>query len=304
VLDAMKTLYRKLFELEQWRIGVVDQTLAEVFQRGIRSEQVTWFPCHQYDFVADPFLFSLKGKPYLACEIFNYFSAKGKLRCYDLNGQEYPFFDEVNRVKGHKSYPLVFEHDGEIYLIPETSDLNAVSLYQFDDQKQRFIWQRHLIEGKDFVDTSIVQEDGYWYLFTSSAQDPYTQRLFVSEALTGVFSEHPQSPICCHRLGGRNGGAILRDHHQLYRFGQNGVGGYGKSLLVIKIERLTPTQYQESVVRELTGVSPYADGLHTFAYSGEHMVVDAKKHTYFLSNLFKKIVFKCLERLNIERRYH
>ncbi|WP_238118004.1 hypothetical protein [Vibrio cincinnatiensis] len=87
----MKTLYRKLFELEQWRIGVVDQTLAEVFQRGIRSEQVTWFPCHQYDFVADPFLFSLKGKPYLACEIFNYFSAKGKLRCYDLNGQEYLF---------------------------------------------------------------------------------------------------------------------------------------------------------------------------------------------------------------------
>lgn len=304
VLDSFKMLYRKLFELEQWRIGIVHQTLSDVMDSGLRAEHLTWFPCDKYDFVADPFLFHIKGTPYLACEVFNYLHGKGKLKCYDLTGREFPFFEAINQVKGHKSYPLVFNLGEHTYLIPETSDLNRVSLYQFNEALQQFTWQYDLLEGYDFVDTSIIHEGGFWYLFTSSAQDPYTQRLFLADSLTGEFSEHPCSPICHDLSGGRNGGAILRHNNQLYRCGQNGRGGYGKSLLLMQIEQLTPTQYQESLVKELTGLPPYADGLHTFACAGEHIVIDAKKHTYFLRNFFKKLAYKCLEHLNIERRYH
>ncbi|WP_217427910.1 hypothetical protein, partial [Citrobacter werkmanii] len=49
---------------------------------------------------------------YIAYEEFNYLSGNAKLKCIDLNGSEFPFFDEINNNIGHKSFPYVFEVEG------------------------------------------------------------------------------------------------------------------------------------------------------------------------------------------------
>lgn len=303
VLTAIKTLHSKMFELEQWRIGIVHQSLNEVLTMGVQPNNMEWFPVQHYDFVADPFLFTLDHQQYLACEVFDYLRGKGKLKCFDLSGKEYPFFDAINALGGHKSYPLVMEHQGDYYAIPETSDRREVALYRFDRATQQFVWHQALLSGGDYVDTSVVEHQGYWYLFTSGASDPFTQHLFISDEFAGPYQEHPLSPICRDVCGGRNGGAILKHEGDLYRLGQNCDGGYGKSLLVIRINTLTPTDYSESYVNELHPVAPYSDGIHTLAHDGDTTIIDAKIHTYYLKNLLKKTIFKIMERFDIERPY-
>lgn len=82
---------------------------------------------------------------------------------------------------GHKSYPLIVEHGGEYYAIPETSDRHEVALYRFDRESEQFLWHQALLSDGDYVDTSLVEYEGHWYLFTSGARDPFTQRLFVAD---------------------------------------------------------------------------------------------------------------------------
>ncbi|EKO3407432.1 hypothetical protein R1U54_001136 [Vibrio fluvialis] len=303
MLTAIKTLHSKLFELEKWRIGIVHQSLSEILNSGVQPTNIEWFNCHRYDFVADPFLFTLDDQLYLACEVFDYLRGKGKLKCFDLAGREYPFFEAINALGGHKSYPLIVEHGGEYYAIPETSDRHEIALYRFDRESEQFLWHQALLSDGDYVDTSLVEHEGHWYLFTSGVRDPFTQRLFVADEFAGPYHEHPQSPICRDICGGRNGGAIVSLDNQYYRLGQNCDGAYGKSLLVMQINTLTPTQYAESVFNEIHAVEPYGDGIHTLSYCEGVTVIDAKVHTYYLLNLVKKMAFKLMERFDIERHY-
>ena len=44
------------------------------------------------------------------------------------------------------------------------------------------------------------------------------------------------------------GGALVKNLNGLFRFGQNNSGAYGESLTVLKIIKLSPTEYLEKNV--------------------------------------------------------
>ena len=83
------------------------------------------------DFVADPFLFKEGDTWHLFFEVLNSSTMQGDIAVAtskDLLRWDYK--QVVLDEQFHLSFPLVFRSDGEIFMIPETTEANGVRLYR------------------------------------------------------------------------------------------------------------------------------------------------------------------------------
>ena len=124
--------------------------------------------------VADPFLFVHDGYFYLFYEQkkLRHNGTIMMMRTDDLKNWSEPV--EVLQEEFHLSYPWVFEKDGHIYMIPETCGDRSVRLYEaVNPELTEFRFVKTLIEQDDddldfsFSDSSVVERDGKYYLFTT-----------------------------------------------------------------------------------------------------------------------------------------
>lgn len=208
--------------------------------------------------MADPFLVVNDETLYLFYEEYKY-RGKGILMATSTNdlvnwSQPWVALEE----DFHLSYPWVFQQDGLWYMIPETSAKHEIRLYKaVDNHFERFEFVKTLLAHDggdpypvmDYCDSSIVEKDGKFYLFTT-LQHGYGNELhlFCSDALDGNYVPHPLSPVVVGDEYGRNGGHPLDFHGTLYRFAQDCCGEYGKDIHFFKINELSETRYQESLV--------------------------------------------------------
>ena len=156
---------KKFIDQDFWRIGLIREHPLDVIINGLNSYDIHWFNFTDKDFEADPFVFTLNNKDYIAYEIFDYSHGNGKIECVDFDGKRYDFFDDVNKIVGHKSFPFTFEEENELYSIIETSDLNEMSLYKFNGIK--FEKVKTLLSGGKYIDSCVKKVDGVFYLFRS-----------------------------------------------------------------------------------------------------------------------------------------
>ena len=196
------------------------------------------------DFVADPFMIRDGDKWYLFFEILESTQHKGIIGVavsedalnwrYDRVVLEEPF---------HLSYPMVFRHNGEILMIPESHEDYSVSVYKADNFPYGWKKYRTILEG-DFADNTIVQHENNWYLFTSDRNDML--HLFWAADLYGNWQRHPKSPIVTKdSRHARPGGRVIHYDKNLIRFTQNCKPSYGWDVRAFIISELTPKTYKE-----------------------------------------------------------
>ncbi|AHY13990.1 TPA: glucosamine inositolphosphorylceramide transferase family protein [Citrobacter werkmanii] len=293
-----KKIIYKLFGQDIWRIGIISGDFTLVLNGQLPNQKIRWFDINsKSDYEADPFIFKLCNTYYIAYEEFNYLSGNAKLKCIDLNGSEFPFFDEINNNIGHKSFPYVFEVEGALYCLPEEGDRNGIYLYKLNNALNRFEYVRDILRDDMYVDSFIHYVDGVYYLFTSTINDPFKQRLFFSDSLHGDFIEHRMSPVAKNSRVGRNGGGMICFDGKLYRISQNCTDTYGGSLVVSAVSQLSPNEYKENEYMEILPLSPYINGIHTLSVKDKHIVFDGKKVKYKVSNIFRKLAYKLKTRL-------
>lgn len=297
----MKEILNKLTQQDFWRIGLIRQNPIAIIEHGLKELDIQWFNFTRKDFEADPFIFMINKKHYIAYEIFDYSHGNGKIECVDLEGNRHPFFNDINTITGHKSYPFVFEEAGDLYCIVETSDLNEITLYKFNGKK--FVKTKTLLGDRKYIDTNIKKINDIFYLFTSTADDPFKQLLFYSDTLLGEYQIHPSSPIANDIRNGRNGGPIIEDKGLYYRAGQNCEHTYGGSLQIMKITAISPTEYQEQHFKDLMPVAPFPDGIHTISYWGNMTVIDSKNILVKYSNIYRKIKYLFMVKFSIEKSF-
>lgn len=252
--------------------------------------------------VADPFLAVKEDTLYLFYEEYRT-RDKGVIKMMstkDLSTWTAP--QVVLQEPFHLSYPWVFQHDGQWWMMPETAAAHAVRLYKaVDDDFTRFEHDKSLLTHApgdvlprlDYCDSSIVENDGRFYLFTTiNARKGNELHLYSAESYDGHYVEHPQSPVAVGDKYGRNGGALLRHNGHLYRFAQDCDGEYGKEINIFEVMELSPNGYKEELVREnaLTGRGLRGGHQYNFVkFNGKWVVtVDQKVRIPYIGNKVKR----------------
>ncbi len=262
---------------EIWSIGLYEGSSPITLwpAAGIRNPiltagEVTDVPAR---FVADPFMVTVDGEHHLFFELLNTRRKKGEIgHAVSSDLKTWRYTNVVLRERFHLSYPYVFEHEGEMYMIPECAKSKSIRLYKAAAFPQDWRPIAPLLRGTKhevpLLDPSIVFHDGHWYLF-SYRRKVNNLHLHVADALTGPWTEHPKSPIYRNSDNyARPGGRVIKDGAVLYRYAQDGQPHYGSKTWAFRITKLTPTDYREEPVSDtpVVGSGPEAwrnAGMHT-----------------------------------------
>jgi hypothetical protein len=256
ILVGMKRGIPFITQREQWTIGIYRSASPFHFNelQGwinplFRAEDVTDIPAK---FVADPFLIK-EGKTWnLFFEVYNGDTEQGDLAVATSNNTWTWHYEKVILDEAfHLSYPYVFKSDGDYYLIPESFENNSIRLYKANQFPTQWSYVKTLVEGRDYVDNSIVYYKDKWWLFSSVTSND-TLYLHYADSLTGPWKEHPQSPIVRQDLHkARPSGRLLVYDNKLYRFTMDVNPPVGThQVMAYEITDITPESYLEQLAQE------------------------------------------------------
>lgn len=251
---------------EQWTIGIYRSdnpfhfnALQGWINPLFRAENVTDVPAK---FVADPFLIKEDKTYNLFFEVYNNDTKQGDLAvATSTNTWTWKYEKLIVDEPFHLSYPYVFKSEGEYYLIPESFEDNSIRLYKADEFPTEWSYVKTLVDGRDYVDNSIVFFNGKWWLFSSVTSND-TLYLHYADSLTGPWTEHPQSPIVTNDVHkARPSGRLLIYEGKLYRFTMDidpPVGTH--QVMAYEITDITPTSYSERLAQDAPVVMPSGSG--------------------------------------------
>ncbi len=251
---------------EKTRLDGFDRSRWEhytVFVKRERDGLVASIGGSAYSYYADPFVWAKDGQTWLFVEEFQYRNCKGRLCCVALDGALRPGEPkEILQLKDHASFPFLFEHEGALYLLPETSVSRSLDLYVCEGLPDRWRLVRRLLFGVDAADTVLFMRDGLWWIITSLRDAPgqgrYLAIYYAHDLLSGTWQPHPINGQRLYEAepnsSRRNAGNIILDGSTLLRIAQNNPRYYGEATVLMRIEVLTMKEFREV---------PY-DGKHPF----------------------------------------
>lgn len=236
---------------EQWSIGIYTGDSPLSLESGwnrwnprLVAEDVTDIPAK---FVADPFLVKEDSTWYLFFEAYNLNTEQGDIAvAHSGNTRKWEYDRIVLDEPFHLSYPYVFNWQNEYYFIPESHETSSVRLYKAVDFPYQWSFVGDLVEGRDFVDPSIIRFHDRWWMFVSSVTEGNVLRLYYADDLTGPWNEHPMSPIVTRDENmARPAGRILAYDGRVFRYQQDLDSAWGHRVWPFEIVQLTTTDYQE-----------------------------------------------------------
>ena len=293
--------FRELFISEQWHIGIVRSPIHS-FLDPQQKLTVEWLPAlPRTRFFADPFAVRRGSELVILFEDFDQVKDKGAISAIRSVDGGRTFSDPIPLSGGifddpsvHKSYPFLLERDGQVFCVPETFEKNEIALYRAVQFPER--WERvcALLPGVDGVDPTVFLHEDRWWMFYTTRKTGTNLKLFLASApaLEGPWSPHPSNPVKTDITGARPGGTPFLHGGVLYRPAQNSGVTYGGSLNIYRITKLTPTEYAEEFVCQITpdlfgseNQHPYPRGLHTLSVAGDLCVIDGKRFLFIPERL-------------------
>ena len=232
-------------------------------------------------FYADPFAFAHRGRHFVFVEEFPYATGKGVISMAELRADgQFETPRVVLEEPHHLSYPQVFEHDGEIYMMPESSAAKELVLYRAAPFPQRWVRDTVLVAGREFNDATLLEQGGRFWLFGTqrcgggSSSD--TMAVYSAPSLHGPWTPHAMNPILIDQSAARPGGRFIEQDGKLLLPVQDGSKKYGGGLGLVQLTRLDD---DDVVFSPPVAVSPGAawehTGIHTLNRAGRLEVVDS-----------------------------
>jgi hypothetical protein len=251
--------------------------------RGWPAEQelVRWRAGNLY---ADPFLFEHQGRHHLFCEEVPLGASRAVISHTELHLDGSPAEPPecVLAQPYHLSYPFVFAHGEELFMIPETSAAGRVELYRAEDFPHS--WQRAaiLMENVDAADATVMADgDRLWMFAGVAAPDASSLdelHLFWADAPRGPWHPHPRNPVVSDARRARPAGAIQRWGSRLVRPGQDGSRRYGGAISFCEIDILNESEYAEHEVARLEPADVVgARATHTYTSDTRFEAIDLRR---------------------------
>jgi hypothetical protein len=274
-----------LFHVEVWNVGFVTKSVAQILtDPALHAEAVTWCKPHKArHFIADPFVYTEGGEQHVLVE--DYDQGKGRI-CRLVKPQaaeklelavefEHPY---------HLSYPCTFSENGRIFCVPETYQWGRVGLHEVVNGRWQLV--RTMLEGQPVVDPTLFKHGGlFWLLFTRQDDGAWGNlrlHAYHAESLHGEWRPHVLNPIKTDIGSCRPAGSVILLDGILYRPSQDCSETYGGAVVINRILKLSPTEFEEVEAARIEPIKagPYPAGLHTINAMGSQSVIDSKKFSF------------------------
>jgi len=275
-----------------WKVGILPVHIEDVDAASLSAarESIVWLPeAGRWRYLADPFGLVRGDALHVFVEAFDY-----RVKRATLERHEFALSDLAWRRQAtvldkpfHLSYPQVFEHEGETWMVPESYQAGEIALYRATDESLDN-WEREcaLLGGLPGADASLVEYQGRWWMFYTlvgvGGRDQRELHIAHAPALTGPWKPLATNPVRDDRRGARPAGRpfIGRDGVLTLPV-QDSSTGYGGATRLLRFPVLTPERVdiragEERLTGDLASDSHTA-GLHTLSGCGEFTLIDVKR---------------------------
>lgn len=233
---------------------------------------------------ADPFLLEHDGDLFCFFEDLPHGSDKARIGVARVRENRLEFLGSALETGYHLSFPFVFKHEGEIFMLPETIGANRVEVWKATDFPLG--WTRHAValEGQQFADPVLLEHDGAWWLFANPSNDSigdFNSELWLFR-VGGLdlkkIEPHPLNPVVVGSDTARSAGRVLCVDGRLLRLSQDNSGNiYGYGLNIMEVTTLTVSDYQERRIRHICPDDiPGAAGCHHIDFRNGRFAMDIR----------------------------
>ncbi|MCZ8182546.1 MAG: hypothetical protein O9322_06215 [Beijerinckiaceae bacterium] len=279
VAKALGLAARRHFRPDHWHVGIRRRRQEET---GLprTSEGCTWIADDGQSYLADPILWEENGRAFLFVEVFPFSTMTGFLAVTELDGEAKPLgpLRPVLTRKGHLSYPFLFRHDGQTYMIPENAAEGHLPLYRAVDFPDRWEECAPLLDVP-LQDATLFAHGGkFWLLGNESRSGSSWDCLcaYHADSPLGPFLPHAQNPLLIDARFARSAGPVFRHGEDLIRPVQDCLGGYGRGVHFMRIIRLDQHGFRQERVSSLfPEENGSVSGIHTYCRSSRFEAFDA-----------------------------
>ncbi|QPF74577.1 glycosyl hydrolase family 43 [Roseateles sp. DAIF2] len=275
-----------------WAVGIVPAPIETIDAQRLRAlrERITWLPdAGPWRYLADPFALRRGDALHVFVEAFDYRTKHGTIERHELDAAtlQWRGARTVLARPFHLSYPMVFEHQGETFMMPESNQAGEVALYRATDASLDR-WQRAhvLLGGLPVADASVLEHEGRWWMFFAlvgpGGRDRRELHLAHAPALTGPWQFHHRNPVHINLGGARPAGQpFVGADGRVHVPVQDSSAGYGSALRLLRFERLAVDAVECALLPlRLTGdlvSDDHVAGLHTLSGCGPLSLIDVKR---------------------------
>ncbi len=231
---------------------------------------------------ADPFVIQREDHYYVFIEEKLRAAGRGHITCLTLDQDGRILARRsVLQMPYHLSYPFIFDHQGEIFMLPESAQNRTLDLFRCVRFPDQWEYAATLMRGLHLVDATLLEHGGKWWLFANVKEDGGSSwdrlHLFYADSpLSATWTAHPRNPIVDDVRSARPAGRIFRRGGDLIRPSQDCSRRYGYALQFNRIRTLDEYNYaetRESSLRPPEGSEIIAT--HTWNTAGGLTVIDA-----------------------------
>ncbi len=285
---ASQRAYRKLGRVRErvggdapkWHVGwrkLANDALPQPGLLDVRDFQI--LPDDGQRYYADPFAFGHEGTTHVFIEEFPAHTQKGIISHFTISedgnaSKPAPVLNAPH----HLSYPQVFAHGGEIWMLPEAAASGGLDLYRAERFPDRWVKAQRIIDVA-LHDATLFSHLGHFWIaaattaYQSSSWDALS--LFWSDKLTGPWRPHARNPVLVDATSARPAGAFWQDGGNLIRASQDCSRGYGGQMTLKHITTLDPRRFEEITLGPLSFArNSQILGPHTLTRAGGFELID------------------------------
>jgi hypothetical protein len=277
--NAAAKLYACAFYSPHWRVGYRRAALDVWSTQTLEGTRWLDLPDPKVRFFADPIAFHYDARTWLFLEDFDHRTQKGSISVVEF-GSAGPVSKPkiVLKEDWHLSYPLVFEGEGAVWMIPESSANREIAIYRGDPFPRRWVKEATLVSEVEAVDATIIKhQDRYWLLASVyNGRDHHTDlHIFQSRNLLSGWRPHALNPVLCDPRSARSAGPIVVRNGKMWRPVQDCSERYGGAVGLAEITRLDDGGYEQIVRTVLKPCREWPGRrLHTLSQAGGFEFID------------------------------
>lgn len=278
MLNIFSKKDRMILRSDMWNLGFVTDDVADVIKSNHLNIQ--WMK-HEYKdrWFADPYLLEVTDKQIVVLvEEFCYKIRKGRIAKLVISRPDYVLQDMkiILELPTHLSFPVIYEKDGQVYVMPENSESGGINIYRYNTETERLDLV-HEVGHLPLTDATIVKlHSGEEFVFSTKLPDPNGNELeiypFDGESMK--MDVKSLAAVSFPSNIARNAGDAFYIGEQMFRPAQDCNKCYGNGLNIQQINRIGD-KFLFTTVAEFHSDNPnYGLGYHTLNMKNGLIVVD------------------------------